>query len=137
MVVMSDFTNEQLKGIVAFGIDTIKDELVERIENENKTKFPVFVGDCFFNEEEQSVYKITNKSNNRIFYEMVRVHQKQICFYNSFEDIEYHNFDSMVKVDKEIFDAFHRIAENYETGLQELKLSSIKSANNIMSSVKK
>ena len=136
MITMSDFTTEQLKAILDFGIDKIKEELEERIEIENKTKFPIFVGDCFFNEEEQSVYKITNKSNNRIFYEMVRVHQKQICFYNSFEEIEYHDFDSMVKVDKEIFDTFHRIAKNYETELQELKMSSINSANNIFRTIK-
>ena len=29
---MSDFTTEQLKAIVAFGIDTIKEELEERLE---------------------------------------------------------------------------------------------------------
>lgn len=138
MVVMSDFTNEQLKAIVAFGIDTIKEELEERIEIENKTKFPISIGDYFFNEFEQCVFRITNVTCDKINYELVSIHKKSIISsYNSWVDRDSHEFDSMVRIDKEKFDAIQKIAKNYETESQELKLSTIKSANNIMSSVKK
>ena len=137
MITMSDFTNEQLKAIVAFGIDKIKEELEERIEIENKTKFPISIGDYFFNEFEQCVFRITNVTNDRINYEFVRVMEKSIISsYNSWVDRDSHDFDSMVRIDKEKFDAIQKIAKNYETGVQELKLSSIKFANNIFRIIK-
>ena len=137
MITMSDFTNEQLKAIVAFGIDKIKEELEERIEIENKTKFPISIGDYFFNEFEQCVFRITNVTNDRINYEFVRVMEKSIISsYNSWVDRDSHDFDSMVRIDKEKFDAIQKIAKNYEMGVQELKLSSINSANNIFRTIK-
>lgn len=137
MITMSDFTTEQLKAILAFGIDKIKGELEERIEIENKTEFPISIGDYFFNEFEQCVYRITNVTNDRIHYELVRVMEKSIISsYTSWDDRDSHDFDSMVRIDKEKFDAIQKIAKNYETGVQELKLSSIKSANNIFRTIK-
>ena len=137
MITMSDFTNEQLKAIVAFGIDKIKEELEERIEIENKTKFPISIGDYFFNEFEQCVFRITNVTNDRINYEFVSVMEKSIISsYNSWVDRDSHDFDSMVRIDKEKFDAIQKIAKNYEKGVQELKLSSIKFANNIFRTIK-
>ena len=137
MITMSDFNNEQLKAIVAFGIDKIKEELEERIEIENKTKFPISIGDYFFNEFEQCVFRITNVTNDRINYEFVSVMEKSIISsYNSWVDRDSHDFDSMVRIDKEKFDAIQKIAKNYETGVQELKLSSIKFANNIFRTIK-
>ena len=137
MITMSDFTTEQLKAIVAFGIDKIKEELEERIEIENKTKFPISIGDYFFNEFEQCVFRITNVTNDRINYEFVRVMEKSIISsYNSWVDRDSHEFDSMVRIDKEKFDAIQKIAKNYETESQELKLSTIKSANNMFCTIK-
>ena len=137
MITMSDFTNEQLKAIVAFGIDKIKEELEERIEIENKTKFPISIGDYFFNEFEQCVYRITNVSIDKICYELVRVHSRSIISsYNSYVDRDSHDFDSMVRIDKNIFDKIQNIAKNYEIKSNELKLSSIKFANNIFCTIK-
>ena len=136
MVVMSDFTTEQLKTIVAFGIDTIKEELEERLEIENKNNFQIKADDYFFDELEQSVYRITNLSIDKICYELVRVHSRSIISsYNSYVDRDSHNFDSMVKIDKNIFNSIQNIAKNYEIKSNELKLSSVKAANNIMSSI--
>lgn len=59
-----------------------------------------------------------------------------ISSYNSWVDRDSHDFDSMVKIDKEKFDAIQKIAKNYEMGVQELKLSSINSANNIFRTIK-
>lgn len=135
---MSDFTTEQLKAIVGFGINIIKEELEERLEFENKTKFPISIGDYFFNEFEQCVYRITNVTHDKVNYELVCIHKKSIISsYNSWVDRDSHDFDSMVRIDKEKFDAIQKIAKDYETGIQELKFSSIKSANNIMSSIRK
>ena len=137
MYTMSDFTTEQLKAIVGFGMNIIKEELEERLEFENKTKFPISIGDYFFNEFEQCVYRITNVTHDRINYELVRVHKQSIISsYNSWVDRDSHDFDSMVKIDKEKFDAIQKIAKDYETGIQELKFSSIKSANNIFCNIK-
>ena len=134
---MSDFTTEQLKTIVAFGIDTIKEELEERLEIENKNNFPIKADDYFFNESDQTVYRITNVSIDKICYELVRVHSRSIISsYNSYVDRDSHDFDSMVRIDKEKFDAIQKIAKNYETCVQELKLSSINSANNIFRTIK-
>lgn len=139
MITMSDFTTEQLKAIVSLGINNIKEELEERLETENKVNFPIEVGDYFFNESEQSVYRITNVTYDRINYELVRVHKSWSIMsgYNSYIEREYHNFDSMVRIDKEKFDAIQNIAKNYEIECNKLKLSSIKSANNILSSIKR
>ena len=137
MVMMSDFTTEQLKAIIAFGIETIQEVLEERLEEENKKNFPIKVGDYFFDELEQSVCRITNVSIDKIYYEFVRVHSRSIISsYNSYVDRDSHNFDSMIKIDKNIFDSIQNIAKNYEIKSNELKLSSVKSANNIMSSIK-
>ena len=137
MITMSDFTTEQLKAIVGFGMNVIKEELEERLEFENKAKISISIGDYFFNEFEQSVYRITNVTYDKINYELVRVHKKSIISsYNSYVDRDSHDFDSMVRIDKEKFDAIQKIAKNYETGIQELKLSSIKSANNIFCNIK-
>ena len=137
MITMSDFTTEQLKAIVGFGMNIIEEELEERLEFENKAKFSISIGDYFFNEFEQSVYRITNVTYDKINYELVRVHKKSIISsYNSYVDRDSHDFDSMVRIDKEKFDAIQKIAKNYETGIQELKLSSIKSANNIFCNIK-
>ena len=137
MITMSDFTTEQLKAIVGFGMNIIKEELEERLEFENKTKFPISIGDYFFNEFEQCVYRITNVTHDRINYEFVRVMEKSIISsYNSWVDRDSHDFDSMVRIDKEKFDAIQKIAKDYETGIKELKLSTIKSANNIFCNIK-
>lgn len=137
MITMSDFTTEQLQAIVGFGMNIIKEELEERLEFENKTKFPISIGDYFFNEFEQCVFRITNVTNDRINYEFVRVMEKSIISsYNSWVDRDSHDFDSMVRIDKEKFDAIQKIANNYEMGVQELKLSSINSANNIFRTIK-
>ena len=138
MITMSDFTTEQLKAIVGFGMNIIKEELEERLEFENKTKFPISIGDYFFNEFEQCVYRITNVTHDRINYELVRVMEKSIISsYNSWVDRDSHDFDSMVRIDKETFDKIQKIIKDYEIKSNELKLSSIKSAHNIMSSIKK
>lgn len=138
MVLMSDFTTEQLKAIAAFGIDTIKEELEERLMIEDKNNFPIKTDDYFFDEFDQTVYRITNVSIDKICYELVRVHPRSIISsYNSYVDRDSHDFDSMVRIDKEKFDAIQKIAKNYEIKSNELKLSSIKSANNIMSSIKR
>lgn len=137
MITMSDFTTEQLKVIVCFGMNVIKEELEERLEFENKTKFPISIDDYFFNEFEKCVYRITNVTYNKINYELVRVHKQSInSSYNSWVDRDSHDFDSMVRIDKEKFDAIQKIAKNYETESQELKLSTIKSANNIFCTFK-
>ena len=137
MITMSDFTTEQLKAIVGFGMNIIEEELEERLEFENKAKFSISIGDYFFNEFEQCVYRITNVTHDRINFEFVRVHKKSIISsYNSYEDRDSHDFDSMVRIDKEKFDAIQKIAKDYETGIQELKLSAIKSANNIFCTIK-
>lgn len=134
---MSDFTTEQLKTIVAFGIDTIKEELEERLEIENKNNFPIKADDYFFNESDQTVYRITNVSIDKICYELVRVHSRSIISsYNSYVDRDSHDFDSMVRIDKNIFDKIQNIAKNYEIKSNELKLSSIKSSNNIFRTIK-
>lgn len=138
MVVMSDFTNEQLKAIVAFGIDTIKEELKERLEIEDKENFPIKADDYFLNEYEHCVYRITNVTRDRIHYEVSTIHKRLILSsYNSYVDRDSHDFDSMVKIDKETFDKIQKIIKDYEIKSNELKLSSIKSAHNIMSSIKK
>ena len=137
MVLMSDFTTEQLKAIAAFGIDTIKEELEERLMIEDKNNFPIKADDYFFDEFDQTVYRITNVSIDKICYELVRVHPRSIISNNSYVDIDSHDFDSMVRIDKEKFDAIQKIAKNYEIKNNELKLSSIKSTNNIMSSIKR
>ena len=138
MVIMSDFTTEQLKAIVAFGIDTIKEELEERLEIEDKNNFPIKVGDYFFNESEENVYRITDVSIDKIRYELVVVHSMSIISsYNSYVYRDSHNFDSMIRIDKNIFNSIQNIAKNYEIKSNELKLSSVKSANNIMSSIKR
>ena len=137
MITMSDFTTEQLKAIVGFGMNVIKEELEERYEMENKTKFPISIDDYFFNEFEQCVYRITNVTYDKINYEVVTIHKRSIISsYNSWVDRDSHDFDSMVRIDKEKFDAIQKIAKNYETGIQELKLSTIKSANNIFCTIK-
>lgn len=137
MITMSDFTTEQLKVIVGFGMNVIKEELEERIEFENKTKFPISIGDYFFNEFEQCVYRITNVTCDKINYELVSIHKKSIISsYNSWVDRDSHEFDSMVRIDKEKFDAIQKIANSYETESHELKLSAIKSANNIFCTIK-
>lgn len=137
MITISDFTTEQLKAIVGFGIKVIKEVLEERLEMENKTKFPISVDDYFFNEFEQCVYRITNVTYDKINYELVRVHKQSIISsYNSWVDRDSHDFDSMVRIDKEKFDAIQKIAKNYETESQELRLSTIKSANNIFCNIK-
>lgn len=135
---MSDFTTEQLKAIVAFGIDTIKEELEERLEIEDKNNFPIKVGDYFFNGLEQNVYRITDVSIDKIHYELVVVHSRSIISsYNSYVYRDSHNFDSMIRIDKNIFNSIQNIAKDYEIKSNDLKLSSVKSANNIMSSIKK
>ena len=137
MITMSDFTTEQLKAIVGFGMNVIEEELGERLEWENKNKFPISIGDYFFNEFEQCVYRITNVTYDKINYELVRVHKKSIISsYNSYVDRDSHDFDSMVRIDKEKFDTIQKIAKDYETEIQELKLSTIKSANNIFCTIK-
>ena len=137
MITMSDFTTEQLKAIVDFGMRTIKEVLEDRLEAENKTKFPISIDDYFFNEYEQCVYRITNVTHNKISYELVSVHKKSIISsYNSWVDRDSHDFDSMVKIDKEKFEAIQKIAKNYEVESQELKLSTIKSANNMFCTFK-
>ena len=137
MITMSDFTTEQLKAIVGFGMNVIEEELGERLEFENKTKFPISIGDYFFNEFEQCVYRITNVTYDKINYELVRVHKNSIISsYNSYVDRDSHDFDSMVRIDKEKFDTIQKIAKDYETEIQELKLSTIKSANNIFCTIK-
>lgn len=138
MITMSDFTTEQLKAIVCFGMNVIKEELEERLEFENKTKFPISIDDYFFNEFEKCVYRITNVTCDKINYEMVAVpiNARIVSSYISWVDRDSHNFDSMVKIDKEKFDAIQKIAKDYETGIQELKFSSIKSANNIFCTIK-
>ncbi len=135
---MSDFTTEQLKAIVGFDMNTFIEELKERMEIENKIKFPISIGDYFFNEFEQCVYRITNVTHDKINYELVRAHKNSIISsYRSYVDRDSHDFDSMVKTDKEKFEAIQKIAKNYETESRELRLSSVKSANNIMSSIRK
>ena len=135
---MSDFTTEQLKAIAAFGIDKIKEELEERLMIEDKNNFPIKADDYFFDEFDQTVYRITNVSIDKICYELVRVYSRSIISsYNSYVDRDSHDFDSMVRIDKNIFDRIQNIAKNYEIKSNELKLSSIKSANNIMSSIKR
>ena len=137
MITMSDFTTEQLKAIVGFGMNVIKEELEERYEMENKTKFPISIDDYFFNEFEQCVYRITNVTYDKINYEVVTIHKRSIISsYNSWVDRDSHDFDSMVRIDKEKFDAIQKIAKNYETESQELKLSTIKSANNMFCTFK-
>lgn len=137
MYTMSDFTTEQLKAIVGFGMNIIKEELEERLEMENKTKFPVSIDDYFFNEYERCVYHITNVTYDRINYELASVHEKSIISsYNSWVDRESHDFDSMMRIDKEKFDEIQKIAKNYEVESQELKLSTIKSANNMFCTFK-
>lgn len=137
MITMSDFTTEQLKAIVGFGMNVIEEELGERLEWENKNKFPISIGDYFFNEYEQCVYHITNVTHNRINYELASVHEKSIISsYNSYVYRDSHDFDSMVRIDKEKFNAIQKIAKNYETESRELKLSAIKSANNIFCTIK-
>lgn len=137
MITMSDFTTEQLKAIVGFGMNVIEEELKERLEMENKTKFPISIDDYFFNEFEKCVYRITNVTYDKINYELVRVHKQSInSSYNSYVYRDSHDFDSMVRIDKEKFDAIQKIAKDYETGIQELKLSTIKSANNIFCNIK-
>ena len=137
MITMSDFTTEQLKAIVGFGINTIKEELEERLEFENKTKFPISIGDYFFNEYEQCVYRITNVTYDKINYELVKVNKQSIInSYNSWVDRDSHDFDSMIRIDKEKFDSIQKIAKNYETESRELRLSTIKSANNIFCDIK-
>lgn len=134
MVVMSDFTTEQLKAIVGMGMNVIKEELKERFDVENKFKFPIEVGDYFFNESEQNVYRITNVTYDRINYELARVHNRSIISsYNSYVDRDFHDFDSMVKTDKKTFDLIQNIAKNYEIESNELKRSAVKSANDILS----
>lgn len=138
MVLMSDFTNEQLKAIMAFGIDKIKEELEERLEIEDKKNFPIKADDYFLNEYEQCVYRITNVTYDRIHYEVSTIHKRLILSsYNSYVDRDSHDFDSMVRIDKETFDKIQKIIKDYEIKSNELKLSSIKSAHNIMSSIKK
>ncbi len=138
MVAMSDFTNEQLKVIIDFGIDKIKEELEERLEIEDKENFPIKADDYFLNEYERCVYRITNVTHDRIHYEVATIHKRSInSSYNSYVDRDSHDFDSMVRIDKETFDKIQKIIKDYETKSNELKLSSIKSANNIMSSIKK
>lgn len=137
MITMSDFTTEQLKAIVGFGMNIVEEELEERLEMENKTKFPVSIDDYFFNEYERCVYRITNVTYDRINYELAIVHEKSIISsYNSWVDRESHDFDSMVRIDKEKFDEIQKIAKNYEVESQELKSSSIKSADNIFCTIK-
>lgn len=137
MITMSDFTTEQLKAIVCMGMDVIKEVLEERLEMENKTKFPISIGDYFFNEYERCVYRITNVTHDKINYELVSIHKKSIISsYNSWVDRDSHDFDSMVRIDKEKFDAIQKIVKNYETESQELRLSVIKSANNIFCTFK-
>ena len=138
MITMSDFTTEQLKAIVGFGMNVIKEELEERLEFENKTKFPISIGDYFFDEFEQCVYRITNVTYDRINFEFVRVHENYsiISSCNSYVDRDSHNFDSMVRIDKEKFDSIQKIAKDYKIGIKELKFSSIKSANDIFCNIK-
>lgn len=137
MITMSDFTTEQLKAIVGFGMSAIKEVLEERLEFENKTKFPISIGDYFFNEFEKCVYRITNVTYDKINYELVRICKQSITSsYNSWVDRDSHDFDSMVRIDKEKFDTIQKIAKNYETESQELRLSTIKSANNIFYTIK-
>ena len=137
MITMSDFTTEQLKAIVGFGMNVIEEELGERLEWENKNKFPISIGDYFFNEYEQCVYHITNVTHNRINYELARVHEKSIISsYNSYVYRDSHDFDSMVRIGKEKFDIIQKIAKNYETESRELKLSTIKSAKDIFCTIK-
>ena len=137
MTTMSDFTTEQLKAIIAFGIDTIREELEERLEIENKNNFPIKAGDYFFDKLEQSVYRITNVSIDKIYYELVRIHPRAIISsYNSYTYRDSHNFDSMLRIDKNSFDSIQNIAKNYETKINELKLVSVKSMNDIISSIK-
>ena len=82
----------------------------ERLEFENKTKFPISIGDYFFNEFEQCVYRITNVTYNKINYELVRVHKKSITSsYNSWVDRDSHNFDSMVRIDKKNLMQFKKL----------------------------
>ena len=138
MVLMSDFTNEQLKAIMAFGIDKIKEELEERLEIEDKENFPIKADDYFLNEYERCVYRITNVTHDRIHYEVAQIHEKSIVStHNSYDYRDSHEFNSMVRIDKETFDKIQKIIKDYEIKSKELKLSSIKSANNIMSSIKK
>lgn len=137
MYTMSDFTTEQLKAIAGFGMNIIKEELEERLEMENKTKFPISIDDYFFNEYERCVYHITNVTHDRINYELASVHEKSIISsYNSWVDRESHDFDSMARIDKEKFDEIQKIVKNYEVESQELKLSTIKSANNMFCAFK-
>lgn len=138
MVVMSDFTNEQLKAIVAFGIDTIKKELKERLEIEDKENFPIKVDDYFLNEYEQCVYHIINVTHSIIYYEFAQINKNSIVSSrNSYDYRDSHDFNSMVRIDKETFDKIQKIIKDYEIKSNELKLSSIKSANNIISSIEK
>ena len=137
MYTMSDFTTEQLKAIVGFGMNIINEELEERLEMENKTKFPISIDDYFFDDYEGCVYRITNVTHGRINYELAIVHEKSIISsYNSWVDRETHDFDSMVRIDKEKFDEIQKIAKNYEVENRELKSSSIKSADNIFCTIK-
>lgn len=137
MITISDFTTEQLKAIVGFGMNVIEEELGERLEWENKNKFPISIGDYFFNEYEQCVYRITNVTYDKINYELVAIHKRSIISsYNSWVDRDSHDFNSMVRIDKEKFDAIQKIAKNYKTEIQELRLSVIKSANDIFCNIK-
>lgn len=138
MITMSDFTIEQLKAIVSLGIENIKEELEERLEIENKKGFPIKVGDCFFDEESRSVYMIESVFYDKIYYKMARVDLRHIFSeYNSFVDRDYHNFDLMIKIEKDMFYLIQDIAKNYEKESNELRLSTINSANNIFNSFKK
>lgn len=136
-MITSDFTTEQSKAIVDFGINTIEEELEERLEFENKIKFPISIGDYFFDEFEQCVYRITNVTYDRINFEFIGISKQSIissC--NSYVDRDSHKFDLMIRINKEKFDAIQKIVENYKIERQKLRLSIIKAANNIFCTIK-
>ena len=138
MITVSDFTTEQLKAIVSLGIENIKEELEERLEIENKKGFPIKVGDCFFDEESRSVYMIESVFYDKIYYKMARVYSKHIFSeYNSFVNRDNHNFELMIKIEKDMFNLIQGIAKAYETESNKLRLSTVDSANNIFNSIKK
>ena len=127
MVLMSDFTTEQLKAIAAFGIDTIKEELEERLMIEDKNNFPFKTGDviytkCVDDNFLLKIKKIDKRNNNVVADEIILRDDGSFGFYNDeWYDIITTSCHEYTKIeDSEIFENLLKIINKYNDDLQQL-----------------
>lgn len=130
---LKDYTTEQLRYICSYKMTDFKRELEKRESIERAKSFKVFVGDCFYDEEQKCLYEITEVTDSSIHYNNTYLNISQIEQWDGFCEIGEIDFSKFTKIRKNIvdiinskLDRFNRLVgemhdQVYEDCIKELK----------------